>query len=261
MKISIIGAGEMGGAFAHGLLKSNLFKPDDITMANRHDDKLKPFALLGASVTTDNKAAAQLADIVAIVVKPNVVQTVVEEIKPVMDYKKQIVVNMAASISLSQLESWFNKDGDIPRICQTLPNIGISQKQSMTFIVPNSKMGNDLHTVTDIFDDLGQTLVTTEPLLVAGNALAGCGIAYVMRYVRAASEAGVEMGLKADQAKDIVLQTMKGAVALLQGNNTHPEAEIDKVTTPGGLTIKGLNTMERYGFTTAVIEGIKAGRK
>ena len=106
---------------------------------------------------------------------------------------------------------------------------------------------------------MGQTIITEERLLGAGTTLASCGIAYAMRYVRAASEGGVELGFKADQAKDIVLQTMKGAVALLQASGLHPEAAIDLVTTPGGLTIKGLNEMEHAGFTSAVIRGLKAG--
>jgi pyrroline-5-carboxylate reductase len=251
----------MGGAFATGLLKSSLLHPDDITVANPHEGKLEPLAKLGASVTTDNKVAAEAADIVAIVVKPNVVKTVVDELKPVIDYKRQTILNMAASITLSQQEAWWSKDGEVPAIFQVMPNIGIAERQSMTFIVPNSKAADKVGAMKILFDDLGQTMVTTEPLLSAGNALAGCGIAYVMRYVRAAAEAGVELGLKPDVAKDIVLQTMQGAIALLQSTGNHPEAEIDKVTTPGGLTIKGLNTLERFGFTTAVIEGIKAGMK
>jgi pyrroline-5-carboxylate reductase len=106
---------------------------------------------------------------------------------------------------------------------------------------------------------MGSTLITEERLLAAGTTLASCGIAYAMRYVRAASEGGVEIGFKADDAKAIVLQTVKGAVELLQTNGNHPEAEIDKVTTPGGVTIKGLNEMEHAGFSSAVIRGIKAG--
>jgi pyrroline-5-carboxylate reductase len=82
-----------------------------------------------------------------------------------------------------------------------------------------------------------------------------------MRYVRAAAEGGVELGFKAKDATKIVLQTMEGAVKLLQATGEHPEAAIDKVTTPGGVTIKGLNAMEHYGFSNAVIEGLKAGCK
>ena len=95
----------------------------------------------------------------------------------------------------------------------------------------------------------------------AATALCSCGTAYALRYIRAAVEGGVELGLYPDQAKAIVAQTVKGAADMLMTSGEHPEAEIDKVTTPGGITIKGLNRMEACGFSTAVIEGLKASVK
>ena len=116
-------------------------------------------------------------------------------------------------------------------------------------------------TITDLFNLMGETIITDENHLAAGTTLASCGIAYAMRYVRASAEGGVELGFKADDAKNIVLQTMKGAVKLLQSSGMHPEQAIDLVATPGGVTIKGLNEMEHAGFTSAVIRGLKAGAK
>lgn len=251
----------MGGAFAEGLLKSESINAADVTVANPHTDKLEKFASLGASITTDNKVAAIDADIVAIVVKPWLVEKVIEEIKPILDYKKQIIINMAAAISSAQLFEWAAKGEEKPAIFQIIPNIAIAVKASMTFIVPCNASDEQTNMVKGIFDNVGQTYLTDEQHLGAGTTLASCGIAYAMRYFRAASEGGVELGFKADIAKDIVLQTVKGAVELLQANGNHPEAEIDKVTTPGGLTIKGLNEMEHAGFTSAVIRGLKAGLK
>jgi pyrroline-5-carboxylate reductase len=257
-KIAIIGAGEMGGAFATGLLKGKMFSPSNITVANPHEGKLEKFARMGASITTDNKAAIQDADFVALVVKPEVVKTVIDELKPELDYDKQIMINMAAAITIAQLEEWLRKDDAVPEIFQVLPNTGIAERASMSFITPNTRGADHIDKVKIMFDDLGKTMITDERLLLAGTAMAGCGIAYVMRFIRAASEAGVELGFRADDAKKIMVQTMYGAVKLLQEDGRHPEAEIDKVTTPGGTTIKGLNTMEKHGFTNAVIEGIKA---
>ena len=129
-----------------------------------------------------------------------------------------------------------------------------------TFWPVNASEANT-QTVVSIFDEMGHTLITDEQHLAAGTTLASCGIAYAMRYIRAASEGGVELGFKADDAKKIVMQTMKGAVELLEASGMHPEAAIDLVTTPGGVTIKGLNEMEHAGFTSAVIRGLKAGAK
>lgn len=247
----------MGGAFAAGLLKSDIFRADDITVANPHENKLERFAQSGASVTTDNKVAIAGADYIVIAVKPKVVKTVIDEIKTDMDYNSQTIINMAASISIAQLSEWLEEGGKVPDIVQALPNIGIAERASMTFLSPSRQAEKNLSKVEAIFNSVGNSLVVDESLLSSGTALSGCGIAFIMRFVRAASEAGVELGFKANDAKDVVLQTMLGAVRLLQANGGNPEAEIDKVTTPGGMTIRGLNAMEQAGFTNAVIQGFK----
>lgn len=261
MKIAIIGAGAMGGSLARGLLQGSLFKPQDICVANPHNQKLQPLAELGAKVTTSNIMAAREADIVALVVKPWMVEKVAREIAPTVKPDNTIVLNLAAGISGQQLAGWLaDHEGHSPALLQIMPNLAIALRQSMTFIQPIKATAEQTATVKRIFDDLGQSIVVDERQMQAGTALSGCGIAYAMRYVRAATEGGVELGFPAGTAKDIVLQTISGAVALLASSGNHPEAEIDKVTTPGGLTIRGLNAMEAAGFSAAVIAGLKAGQ-
>lgn len=251
----------MGGAMADGFIKSGAVKPADISVANPTAQKLEHFALQGASVTTDNKTAADGADIVVIAVKPWLVEQVVNELKPVLNYTRQTVITVAAGISGSQFTAWLKKDDTVPQTFIVIPNTAIAVLASMTFIVPVNATADTTATIKALFDSVGQAMVTDERHLGAGMTLASCGIAYAMRYVRAAAEGGVELGFKANMAKDIVLQTMKGAVELLQANGNHPETEIDKVCTPGGLTIRGLNEMEHAGFTSAVIRGLKAAAK
>lgn len=246
---------------ADGFIKSGAVKPANISVANPTAQKLEHFALQGASVTTDNKTAAEGADIVIIAVKPWLVEQVVNELKPVLNYTRQTVITVAAGISGSQFTAWLKKDDAVPQTFIVIPNTAIAVLASMTFIVPVNATADTTSTIKALFDNVGQAMVTDERHLSAGMTLASCGIAYAMRYVRAAAEGGVELGFKADMAKDIVLQTMKGAVELLQANGNHPEAEIDKVCTPGGLTIRGLNEMEHAGFTSAVIRGLKAAAK
>lgn len=257
MKIAIIGAGAMGGAMAEGLLRGGMYGKADITVTAPHESTLGRFAALGIGTTTDNLRAAAAADVVVVAVKPWIVEGVINGIKPVLDYSRQTVVSVAAGVSGDRLKSMLAaEDGSLPVIFIAIPNIAISVGCSMTFIVPVNGNGADTERVEAMFNTAGTSLVVGENLLGAGTALASCGIAYAMRYVRAASEGGVELGFKAGVARDIVLQTVKGAVALLQSSGNHPEAEIDKVTTPGGLTIRGLNEMERAGFTNAVIRGL-----
>ena len=260
MKIAVIGAGAMGGATVEGLIKGQQFRNEDITVSDPSQAVVEKFAKTGVCVTTDNKLATDSADIVCVVVKPWLVESVLKDIKPELDPKKQILIVIAAGVPSASIKEWLGEN--CPPLFLVIPNIAIAEMASMTFIVPCGVVEQH-HTelVKGIFDEMGNTLITDEQHLAAGTTLASCGIAYAMRYIRAASEGGVELGFKADDAKSIVMQTMKGAVELLEASGLHPEAAIDLVTTPGGVTIKGLNEMEHAGFTSAVIRGLKAGAK
>ena len=238
MKISVIGAGAMGGATVEGLIKGQQFKNEDITVSDPSTQVTEKFAKMGVSVTTDNKLAADCADIVCVVVKPWLVERVLKDIKPELIPNKQILIVIAAGVKSEDIKTWLGDN--CPPLFLVIPNIAIAEMASMTFIVPIGASEEAIQTVVGIFDEMGNTLITDEAHLAAGTTLASCGIAYAMRYIRAASEGGVELGFKADDAKAIVMQTMKGAVELLEASGLHPEAAIDLVTTPGGVTIKGL---------------------
>ena len=264
MKISIIGAGAMGGAMAEGLIKGSYIQNEDICVADPSRNSRERFANLGITATPSNQLAAQGADIVCVVVKPWLVEQVLKGIKDVLDYSSQMLIVVAAGVKWNDIKTWLDKGGDMIPTFLAIPNIAIAQLQSMTFLVPydeTSMAQQHTEQIKALFDSMGQSIITDEQHLAAGTTLASCGIAYAMRYIRAASEGGVELGFKADEAKQIVMQTMKGAVELLEASGLHPEAAIDLVTTPGGVTIKGLNEMEHAGFTSSVIRGLKAGAK
>ena len=146
----------------------------------------------------------------------------------------------------------------VPALFRVVPNTAIAIGESMTVVSGCGVSEQQTGEVCSLFDRLGETLLVEERLLDAAMALGSCGTAYALRYVRAAMEAGIELGLYPEQAEKIVAQTVKGAAEILLRGGAHPEAEIDKVTTPGGYTIKGLNRMEECGFSNAVIEGHKA---
>jgi pyrroline-5-carboxylate reductase len=250
----------MGGATVEGLIKGQQFRNEDITVSDPSQAVVEKFEKTGVSVTTDNKLAADSADIVCVVVKPWLVEQVLKDIKPELDPRKQVLIVIAAGVPSASIKEWLGEN--CPPLFLVIPNIAIAEMASMTFIVPCGAVAqHHIELVKGIFDEMGNTLITDEQHLAAGTTLASCGIAYAMRYIRAASEGGVELGFKADDAKKIVMQTMKGAVELLEASGLHPEAAIDLVTTPGGVTIKGLNEMEHAGFTSAVIRGLKAGAK
>lgn len=252
MKITVIGAGAMGGAFIDGLLSSGT-NPSDITATRRTSSALKAWSAKGIKTTTDNFEAAKGADIVVLAVKPWMVKDVLTQISPALD--RQILICFAAGIPGKDLVVMTGKE--LPTFT-VIPNTAIAICRSMTFIVPVAASEEDILKVRGIFEKLGESMVTDEKHLAAGTALASCGIAYAMRYIRAASEGGVELGFKAGEAERIVIQTVRGAAELLQHSGKHPEEEIDKVCTPGGITIRGLNEMEHYGFSSSVIKGLKA---
>jgi pyrroline-5-carboxylate reductase len=259
MKIAIIGVGAMGGAIAKGLVKSGVL-PSDITVSAPHQSTLNQYERLGISVTTDNRVAARKADVIMIAVKPWLVETVVGEIKPELDFDRQAIVCVAAGIKGEQLAEWLKgKAMKSAEIMLCIPNIAIEELSSMTFLANVSASDETMKTISDLFAKMGEAKIVAEKQLSAGCTIASCGIAYALRYIRAAVEGSVELGFKAGEAQQIVAQTLAGTVKLLQSSGKHPEELIDAVTTPGGLTIKGLNAMERNGFSNAVIEGLKAG--
>lgn len=254
LRICIIGAGAMGGSVALGLLDKGVVEPWNLTVADPDLNKLKIFEERGARIFSDNREAVKDADVVIIAVKPWIVKEVVGELLPDLSANTEAGV-IAASVSGEELKEMFSSDTP-GRLSIVMPNTAIRIGQSMTFIVP---VNGHPEIMTELFGFLGSVKVIPERQLSAATALASCGIAYAMRYIRAATEGGVELGIPAEEAKEIVCQTIKGAADLLLSSGNNPEAEIDKVTTPGGLTIRGLNAMEREGFTNAVISGLKAG--
>lgn len=250
----------MGGAMAEGCLQSERFLPADITVSDHNQPVLDGFAQKGTSVTLDNQLAVDGADIVCVVVKPWCVEKTLKGIKDSMDYKKQILLVVAAGVPSSDIKRWLDKDGSTPALYLVMPNIAIAYKASMTFITSIDGTESQDKLIADIFDELGETLFMDEDHFPAATTMS-CATAYAMRYIRASMEAGVQLGFKAKASQKIVQQIVKGAVELLQATGEHPEAAIDKVTTPNGLTIRGLNMMEQEGFTNAVIKGILAGKK
>ena len=253
MKIAIIGAGNMGGATALGLAGA---LPDArITVTAKHAATLERFAARGLQTSLDNASATADADLVILGVKPWLAQGVLAELRTALAGK--VLVSFVAGVPAAELRSWLDGSG-VKGIYSVIPNLAIEVGESMSFIHEISGTPETLATVQGLFDAVGRTAVVDEKRLNAGMMLASCGTAFALRYVRASAEGGVELGLYPQEALDAALQTVKGAAALLAARGSHPEAEIDRVTTPGGITIKGLNAMEEAGFSAAVIAGLKA---
>ncbi len=260
--VAIIGGGNMGGSIARGLAQGTLIKAQDITVADPFGPTLDAIQAEYPDIktTTDNCEAVRGKDLVLVVVKPWLAEVVFEQILPVLDLKKQMVCTVIGGMKLDKIDEMLGIAGatDGPATAVIIPNTGIAVLQSMTFMSTRRCPKAQEEELVAIFNELGRAMLVPEHNMGAGTAIASCGIAYAMRYVRAAMEGGVQLGFRPDEAKVAVLQTMLGAAQLLCATGEHPEAAIDRVTTAGGITIKGLNAMEAAGFTPAVIAGLLA---
>ncbi len=254
-RISIIGAGAMGGALAAGLSRAGY----TVTVSNRSRGKLDALAdEYGVAVTLSNVEAVKDADVVILAVKPYVLPDVIAGVAHEIDYNRTVVASLVPGFSLSDLREALGVGASGAAIARVMPNTAAAVGRSMTFVCLNPEARSYENLFMEMFDSIGMTAVVDERLFGAATALCSCGIAYAMRYIRAASEGGVELGFRASEACEYVCRTVEGAAALIEAQKIHPEAAIDNVTTPGGLTIKGLNAMEKSGFTAAVIGGLKA---
>ena len=260
MKIAIIGAGNMGGAIACGLAASGEYKAGEIVCSNPSCGKLEALKSRYEIIatTTDNISAAEGADMVIVAVKPWLAEGVVKQIIGTFNSPQKMLVSVVADTSFATLRDWVSQSECQPAIFRVIPNTAISVGESMTFVSADGATQEQTEAVMGIFNKMGEAMLVDEKMLEVGMILASCGIAFALRYIRAAAEGGVELGCPAAQAAHIVAATMKGAAELLLQNNSHPEQEIDKVTTAGGITIKGLNEMEHAGFSSSVIRGLKA---
>jgi pyrroline-5-carboxylate reductase len=252
-KLAIIGTGNLGASIAKGLTQSGLYKPADITLTRRKADLLADFKKLGFNTTTDNSLAVKNSSIIILAVEPLQIDGVLQEIRSSLLQGKHLLISVITGVSIKQITQKLDSEIDIVR---AMPNTAIAIRQSMTCIATESNNKDAISKAIDIFDTVGKSMVIDEELMGSATALAACGLAFFMRAIRAASQGGVEIGFHADKALAIAAQTAKGAASLLLENQSHPEYEIDKVTTPRGVTISGLNQMEHDGFSSAMIKGI-----
>ncbi|MFA7418882.1 MAG: pyrroline-5-carboxylate reductase [Melioribacteraceae bacterium] len=252
-KIAILGCGNIGSAIANGLVKSGLYKPTQLFLTRKSDELLSKFAERGFNTTSNNLEAVKQSEIIIICVTPQQLNGLLEEIDSVLSEGKHIVLSVVTGAWIKQIKGKLTKKCPVIRV---MPNTAIAIQQSMTCISANDEDHHALETAKVIFDQLGKTVVIHEELMVPATALCASGIAFFLRAIRAASQGGIEIGFHAEDALFMAAQTAKGAASLIIENGVHPEGEVDKVTTPMGITISGLNQMEHAGFSSSMIKGL-----
>jgi pyrroline-5-carboxylate reductase len=255
--IAIIGGGNLGVAIAEGLVASKFCKPNAITVTRRNVSLLDNLNKKGINVSAENKTAIKRANIILVCVKPFQVKEVLKDLSGSLQ-KDQILISVVTGVTIAEIESIVGKNIAVFR---AMPNTAIAISESMTCIAYNKQGKKEAAEVMSLFDALGKSVIIEEKLMEAATIIGACGTAFAMRYIRANIQGGIEIGFDALTARTIVAQTVKGAAELLIKNGTHPEEEIDKVTTPKGCTIAGLNEMEHNGLSSSLIKGITVSYK
>ncbi|MEO1051190.1 MAG: pyrroline-5-carboxylate reductase [Bacteroidota bacterium] len=255
-KITILGGGNLGGAIALGLVNKGLYTPADITVTRRSIDHLKSFRDQGFNISSDNVMSVSESEVILLCVQPKQVQNVLEEIGSFLNADKHILVSTVTGVKTGEISATL-PDDSVP-VVRAMPNTAIAIGQSMTCICTENAGNEVLELVKSLFAALGKSLVIEERLMQAATVLGASGIAFFLRYIRAATQGGIQMGFDAEDAQFIAMQTAIGASSLVQETEHHPESEIDRVTTPQGCTIEGLNEMEHQGLSSAVIKGLLA---
>jgi pyrroline-5-carboxylate reductase len=251
-KIAIIGGGNLGSAIAKGLIYTNSINPAAVFVTRRRSQLLGSLSLLGITTGSDNLAAVKAADVVFLAVKPYQIQDVLEEVTSVLS-SKAIIISLATGIDNQKL---LQLTGGKYAVYRAMPNTAVAIGQSMTCVSGLNASDEQTELVRSLFEKLGSVQVIPEELMAGATVLAACGIAFALRFIRASTQGGIEIGFGSELALKIASQTVKGAAHLLIEGDSHPEAEIDKVTTPRGITISGLNEMEHQGFSSSLIKGL-----
>ena len=253
-RVAIIGGGNLGTAIARGLAASGKISAEKITITRRSIHLLDGLKQEGFRVEGDNLAAVRSARVVLVAVRPRQLNAVLREIAPALVEGDHLLISTVSNAAIAEIKQQLPKEIVVVR---AMPNIAVSVGESMTCLCSGESVSSEAkEEAREIFATLGQTMFITEEQMTPATALCACGIAFFLRAIRAAAQGGVEVGFHAEEAIRLAAQTARGAATLLLDSNTHPEVQLDKVTTPMGVTIAGLNEMEHHGFSSAMIRGI-----
>ncbi|MBV7441595.1 pyrroline-5-carboxylate reductase [Weeksellaceae bacterium TAE3-ERU29] len=254
-KVAIVGCGNLGLSILNGLIDKKTVSPSNLTVTRRNLSSLEYLEKTGVQLSTDNSKAIADSEVIIVALKPYNILEVLKEVYDVFVPGKHILISLATGISLEDIQNVVKSP--IP-IFRAMPNTAADVGMSMTCISTTTNDKEAIKLVEKCFNSIGESIIINENLMDSATVLGACGIAYVLRFIRAMVQGGIQIGFDAKTANNIVTQTVKGASELLVQRKNHPEYEIDKVTTPKGCTIEGLNEMEHNGFSSALIKGIVA---
>jgi len=253
MKIAILGAGNLGQSIAKGLITNNAIT--SLYLTKRNLAELKSFeGYKNVHLTNDNIEAVKNSDILIFAVQPAHFEGILYMIKPYLT-EKHVIISTITGFEIAKIEAQI---GDQQHIIRAMPNTAIAVGKSMTCLCSNGPGAKRIKIAEAIFNRLGHSISIPESQMQAATVVCASGIAFWMRLIRASTQAAIQLGFDAKEAQELAMYTCEGAANLLVTTGNHPEEEIDRVTTPKGCTIEGLNEMEHKGMSSSLIQGMVA---
>lgn len=259
-RIGFLGSGNMAEAIINGLIKSGRVKATEISVSDKSIDRLNVIVEgYGVEGFNKNFEVARRSDIIILAVKPNMIESVLDDIRDEIGPDK-LVVSIAAGITIQKLAACLNKDAKVVRVMPNTPALVLEGASVICSEVGVSE--EETASVVAIFQAVGKAVTIEDEALMDGvTGLSGSGPAFVYTFIEALSDAGVKVGLPRDIANLLATQTVFGASKTVMEEKRHPAELRDMVTSPGGTTIAGMGKLEENGFRSAVIAAVEASTK
>jgi len=260
-RIGFLGGGNMAEAIVKGLVASKIVASKNILVADvtseRRNFLRKEYKVETAS---NNRDVVEKSDIVVLAVKPQIMDTVLEEIRD-LDLGKKLLISVAAGYPIFAIESILKRVQEKMkvRVIRTMPNTPALVLEGATSITPGTDADkNDLKIAHCLFSAVGKTVDVVEKQIDAVTGLSGSGPAYIFMIIEALADGGVKMGLSRDVANTLSIQTVLGAAKLAQQSGLHPGVLKDRVASPGGTTIAGIHALESGALRATLINAVEA---
>jgi len=258
-RIGMIGAGRMATALANGLIRAGLVPPESLSAADPSAEAREQFVgATGARAVADNLEVATSADVVVLAVKPQNLTPVMTELCPYLN-ENTLVISIAAGVRLQSLAEGLGRN---VRLVRVMPNTPCLVGHGASgYCLGQNATGADRALVEQLLASVGLTVEVDEPLLDAVTGLSGSGPAFVYLMIEALGDGGVRMGLAGELSVRLAAQTVRGAAEMVLATGEHPSVLRDRVTSPGGTTVAGLETLESAGFHAAIVAAVEAATK
>lgn len=255
VKLGFVGCGKMGSALLRGVLDGGLVEPGEVTVFDSHRGTAEALkSELGVVLAAEEAGVFEASELVLICTKPGGVAQVLAEFRKVQN--RPLLLSIAAGVTLEKMRK---TAGPEARLVRAMPNTPALIGEGVTAFAAGSEVSEEeRRLVGEVLGVVGEVVECLEGELDAVTGLSGSGPAYVYLFVEALTDAGVRQGLGRELARQLAVQTVRGAAGMVQKSGKHPAVLRDMVTSPGGTTIAGVQALEDAGLRAACFKAVEA---